>query len=155
MKQISVHTRLLLGGVTILLCIYTLSIGIGPVIHRFLSIGIDGDSRLEIWRDSLPIVKAHPLGIGLGNYQHVFAVNNRSFNFDQTVVYAHNDYLQLLVEAGWVGFLALTGGCFIFLFNRLRRINQLDGQRDPLRVLPGHWCLQRIDFNDRSQFFRF
>jgi O-antigen ligase len=133
MKKISVHTRLLLGGITVLLCVYTLSIGIGPVMHRFLSIGIDGDSRLGIWHDSLPIVKAHPLGIGLGNYQHVFAVHNWSLNSDQAVVYAHNDYLQLLVEAGWVGFLALTGSFFIFLVNRLRRINQLDCQRDPLR----------------------
>lgn len=133
MKGVARQTRVLLGGIIVLLGVYILTIGIGPVTHRFLSIGSDGSSRLEIWRDSLPIVRAHPLGIGLGNYENVFAVYNRSTSSDQTVIYAHNDYLQLLVEAGWAGFMVLMTGFLIFLVKHLRRINQLDCRRDPLK----------------------
>jgi len=37
-------------------------------------------------------------------------------------IYAHNDYLQLLIEAGWLGAVALISGFFIFLGVGFRRI---------------------------------
>jgi hypothetical protein len=56
MRTVARQTRLLLGGIVLLLCVYTMTIGFGPVMSRFLSLGSDGNSRLEIWRDSLPIL---------------------------------------------------------------------------------------------------
>ena len=126
-------TRVLLGGVIGGLSIYALAIGVGPVLERFLTIVTDGRFRLDVWRDSLPIIRDHPLGIGLRNYELVFPVYDQSPNFDLTVVFAHNDYLQLLIEAGWVGFLAVVAGLLIFLGRAGRRIRQLDPRRDPLR----------------------
>ncbi len=115
MKTATLHIRVLLGGIIVLLCIYTMTIGIGPIMQRFLSIGGDSGSRLDIWGDSLPIIRDHPLGIGLRNFEIVFPMYNRSLTYDKTVLYAHNDYLQLLIEAGWIGFLAIMCGFFIFL----------------------------------------
>ncbi len=133
MKAVAMQTRIVLGGIIVLLCIYAMVIGVGPIVQRFFSLGSDGISRMDIWRDSLPIVKDHPLGIGLSNYENVFQVYNQSATSDKTVVYAHNDYLQLLVETGWIGFIAIMSVFLIFLVKRVRRIKQLDYRRDPLR----------------------
>jgi O-antigen ligase len=130
MRTVARQTRLLLGGIVLLLCVYTMTIGFGPVMSRFLSLGSDGNSRLEIWRDSLPIINDHPLGIGLRNYENVFAVYNRSFTSEQTVAHAHNDYLQMLIETGWIGFAAIIGSFLIFIGKSARRIRQIDVRRD-------------------------
>ena len=126
-------TRVLLGGVAVLVSLYTLTIGVEPVIDRFLRIASDGSSRLEIWHDSLAMIKDHPLGIGLRNYENVFQIYNHTFTTDRPVVFAHNDYLQLLIESGWVGFVALMGAFAVFLANRIQRIRRLDFRGDPLR----------------------
>jgi O-antigen ligase len=133
MKTLALQTRVLLGGIIVLLCIYTMTIGVGPILQRFLSLGADSGSRMDIWRDSLPIVKDHPLGVGLANYENVFQVYNQSSTSDKTVMHAHNDYLQLLIETGWIGFLAIISGFFTFLGKSARRIKQIDVRRDPLR----------------------
>jgi len=133
MKSLALQTRVLMGGIIVLLCIYTMTIGAGPIVQRFLALGGDGGSRIDIWRDSLQIIKDHPLGIGLGNYENVFQVYNQSLASDKTVIHAHNDYLQLLVETGWIGFFTIMIGFFIFLGKRARRIKKLDFKKDPLR----------------------
>jgi O-antigen ligase len=132
-KDAGLQTRFVFGGIIVLMCIYAMTIGVGPILDRFLIIGDDSHSRMDIWRDSLPIIKNHPLGIGLGNYENVFAVYNQSFISGKTVTHAHNDYLQLLIETGWIGFLAAVGGFIIFLGKSAGRIKQLDFRRDPLR----------------------
>jgi O-antigen ligase len=126
-------TRVLLGGVAVLVCLYTLTIGVEPVIDRFLRIASDGSSRLEIWHDSLAIIKDHPLGIGLRNYENVFQIYNHTFTTDRPIVFAHNDYLQLLIETGWVGFVTLVGAFAVFLGNRIQRIRRFNFRGDPLR----------------------
>jgi O-antigen ligase len=133
MKALALQTRVLMGGIIVLLCIYAMTIGVGPIVQRFLSLGADSGSRMDIWRDSLPIINDHPLGIGLGNYENVFHVYNQSLTSDKTVIHAHNDYLQLLIETGWIGFFAIMIGFFIFLGKSARRIKKLDFRKDPLR----------------------
>jgi len=133
LKDAALQSRFLLGGIIVLVCIYAMTIGVGPILDRFLIIAGDGHSRMDIWRDSLPIIKSHPLGIGLGNYENVFAVYNRSFISGKTVTHAHNDYLQLLIETGWIGLFAAVGGFFIFLGKSAGRIRRLDFHGDPLR----------------------
>ncbi len=133
MKALALHTRVLMGGVILLLCIYTMTIGVGPIMQRFLTLGADSGSRMDIWRDSLPIINDHPLGVGLGNYENVFQVYNQSLTSEKTVIHAHNDYLQFLIETGWIGFFAIMIGFFIFLGKSARRIRHLDFKRDPLR----------------------
>jgi O-antigen ligase len=61
------------------------------------------DIRTEIWSESLPLVRAYwLLGCGSGGFESVFMQYKRTdpmFRVD----YAHNDYLQRLVELGIVG----------------------------------------------------
>jgi O-antigen ligase len=111
---------------------YSLKIGIDPVLERFLRVGKD-TSRLDIWRDSLAMIKDHPFGIGLEAFKQVFPVYNASNFSDTRFIYLHSDYLQLLAEAGWIGFLTLVGGFYIFLIKSFFRIKKLHLQTDPLK----------------------
>lgn len=72
--------------------------------------------RVQIVRDSVAMVKERPLlGFGVGNFANVYP-KYRSFFDNRVVNQAHNDYLQMLVETGILGF-ALTLA-FIFLVVR-------------------------------------
>jgi hypothetical protein len=62
-----------------------------------------GDARFGIWSESIPMVKAYPVvGCGLGAYESGFMRFKKvapMFRVD----FAHNDYLQILVELGIIG----------------------------------------------------
>lgn len=62
-----------------------------------------GDLRIQIWHESIPLAKAFPgVGCGLGAYESGFMRFKKvapMFRVD----FAHNDYLQILVELGLVG----------------------------------------------------
>lgn len=87
--------------------------------------------RLAIAQDSLRMFAQKPvMGWGLGTFPIVYP-GQRSFSLDVNVNQAHNDYAQLLVETGVVGFAAMLW----FLFALFRAVLQkLD---DPLRSWGG------------------
>ena len=111
---------------------YSLKIGIDPVLERFLRISKE-TTRLDIWHDSMAMIKDHPFGIGLEAFKQVFPVYNASNFSDTRFIYLHNDYLQLLVETGWIGFLALVGGFYFFLVKSVFKIQHMRLQSDPMR----------------------
>jgi O-antigen ligase len=78
-------------------------------------------------------LRDHPLGIGLGNFKDVYPVYNVSRISETRFLYAHNDYLQLLIEAGIPGFLALISGFFIFLGKSVCKVKRMKVHHDPLR----------------------
>jgi O-antigen ligase len=131
-KKLPMGFWIMSGAMAGLIILYGFKIGFDPIIHRFMLIG-EGDSRLSIWRDSLVIVKDHPLGIGLGNFKNVYPVYNVSRISDTRFLYAHNDYLHLLIEAGIPGFLALVSGFLFFLLKSVKKVKQMKVHHDPLR----------------------
>jgi O-antigen ligase len=62
--------------------------------------------RINVWRDTIPMVRDFPIfGIGLGAFGDVFP-HYQSPPWKPSAVYeAHNDYLELLVSAGAIGFI--------------------------------------------------
>lgn len=61
------------------------------------------DTRAQVWRESTALIKEYPLvGCGLGCYESAFLKHKKVAPL-QTVDYAHNDYLQILIEGGWIG----------------------------------------------------
>ncbi|MBL8212435.1 MAG: O-antigen ligase family protein [Bryobacterales bacterium] len=81
-----------------------------PLIARFSDLArtedISADTRAQIWRDTMGLVKASPwVGCGWGGYESAFLRFKRVAPMS-TVDYAHNDYLQVLVEAGIPAFAA-------------------------------------------------
>ena len=71
--------------------------------------------RLAAWRNALIMAKDKPvLGVGLGNLKIQYPRYHRSAVYDgmsgerKQLLNLHNDYLQVLVELGAIGFLLLT-----------------------------------------------
>ncbi len=65
------------------------------------------ESRMPLWVQSLSIIKDFPLwGSGYGTYQFVNPLYPVEVKLaDQTFEHVHNDYLEMLVEGGIIGFL--------------------------------------------------
>jgi len=123
-----VITSIIIGMVAL----FSFRIGVDPILDRCWTVSKEA-TRLDFWLDSLVIVKDHPFGIGLATFKQVFPVFNVSTISESTPYYAHNDYLQLLVEAGWIGFAALVGGFYIFLVRSFRKVRRMSLQADPFR----------------------
>lgn len=72
--------------------------------------------RTHFWKGTLQIIRDHPLiGTGLGSFGVAYTLydtHNGLYRLEQS----HNDYLQLLSDAGIVG--ALLGAAFLFMLFR-------------------------------------
>jgi O-antigen ligase len=76
-------------------------------IHAETRIELTGGTRLSIYRDALKMFAARPFtGWGLGVFPTVYP-QFRSFPSNFFINQAHNDYLQMLVEVGGLGFAVL------------------------------------------------
>jgi len=98
---------------------------VGATLFIFLIIGFGWKTRqvwlrptdrLLIWRDSLAMVKEHPLlGVGPGRYhlefRHSPELLKRIPRNKFIVNYAHNEFLEVLCETGIIGF-----GIFLWLY---------------------------------------
>ncbi len=122
-----------MGSGLVLLLFYGNVIGFENIIGRFLDIDEHAGSRANIWMDTIEIIRHHPFGIGLGNYEHVIPIYNSTGPIGITYRHAHNDYLQIMAESGWPGFILLAGGFSVFLGASIRRIVRLGPDIDPLR----------------------
>jgi len=144
----------MVSAVLVLFIIYGATMGFKPVFDRFLRIGSD-TSRLDIWKDSLAMAKAHPLGVGLGNYEHVYPVYQVNFAPHLRVLDAHNDYLQVLNESGWPGFIVLVGGYLFFMGSRIRRLIAMNPEYDPLLFFLGIGAISGLAAIGFHSFFDF
>jgi O-antigen ligase len=144
----------IMGLIIGMVSFYSFKIGVDPVLKRFLMINKEM-GRFDIWRDTWTIVKDHPFGIGLATFKQVFPVFNVSIVAETTPYYAHNDYLQLLVETGWIGFFALVSGFYIFLFRSFRRIKRIKLQNDPFRFFMAVGALSGLVSMAFHSFFDF
>lgn len=109
-KKASWKQPLLLGAFLILVIGFLVWLGGNELTRRLASIHseahaeLSGGTRITIDRDCLHMFLRKPvLGWGLGTFPIVYP-GFRSFYSTFFVNQAHNDYLQLLVEAGLAGF---------------------------------------------------
>jgi O-antigen ligase len=77
-------------------------------IHSEASTELSGATRVNMDRDTLKMFLHRPvLGFGLATFPDVYP-QFRSFYTDFVVNAAHNDYLQLLIEMGALGFATMV-----------------------------------------------
>jgi O-antigen ligase len=145
---------LMVSAILVLFLAYGGTMGFKPVFDRFLQIGSD-TSRLDIWKDSLGMAKDHPLGVGLGNYEYVYPVYQVNFTPKLNVLDAHNDYLQVLNEAGWPGFVVLIGGYLFFMGTRIKRLLKMKPEYDPLFFFLGTGAFSGLAAIGFHSFFDF
>jgi O-antigen ligase len=105
-------------GLTLLGGLVTVRFDRGPV-ERFSWWQDEAQIRFNLWKDSIRIVPDFPLlGRGLGTFREVIPYYRSQLDFVKISEvphgafwhHAHNDYLQLLIECGIVGFLAMIWG---------------------------------------------
>jgi len=89
-------------------------IGAEPVINR-IATGDQNNSGLskpqpyyggrgEIWENTWTMIRHNPLmGVGLGAYQTAYPIYARDNGVQGVTAAAHNDYLQVLADAGVIG----------------------------------------------------
>jgi len=111
-------------GVLALLAAIVAAVLAPRVLTRFSYAQRDAPERFELWQDSARIVRDYPLlGAGLGTYRDVFRNYRPQKDFffvagipqPAAINYAHNDYLQLLTECGFVGFGLMTWALVVTL----------------------------------------
>ncbi|MFT5365813.1 MAG: O-antigen ligase [Candidatus Latescibacterota bacterium] len=64
--------------------------------------------RLELWKNTLKMIRAHPLGVGLGNWQFWYPhyAQGEHINVQAAPERPHNDLLWIAAELGIIGLLA-------------------------------------------------
>jgi len=119
------------------------------VLSRFATVG--SENRVQIVRDGLKMIHVHPyLGFGMGTFATVYP-QYRGYVSHLVTNAAHNDYLQFLVETGWLGFAAGTAFVLLVFAIGLARIRK-GGPHRNLRTAALAGCLailvhSAVDFN--------
>jgi O-antigen ligase len=113
-------------GVLFLLSMVGLAVwvGIDPAITRFETLNEQyahpGQDRLSIWRDTLQLIRRHPLlGSGFGSFATVYPSVQTAF-LNNVVDHAHCDYLEVVTELGLPGGILVFGGIFTVLGRSFR-----------------------------------
>lgn len=82
---------------------------------RFAELDLPQDSRARMWSDTTRLVRESAwLGVGVGAFEQGLYRYKTSMPLNR-VDFAHNDYLQIVVEMGWVG-AALAGAVAVWVF---------------------------------------
>lgn len=114
---------ILKGGLSILLLLSAVGgaifVGGDTSLTRFAESATSDDitsSRRQIWTNTVNLIgDSLPLGAGIGAYAQAYTKVDSASGFER-VEQAHNDYLQVVADAGVVGF--VLGGLFLFWFFR-------------------------------------
>lgn len=90
------------AGVAVLGLVATTSGVVTRVIDRF---GGDPDARLTFWPDVIAAIgRYQPVGSGLGSFIRIFQRHESITTLHFTYVFhAHNDFMEIALEAGWAG----------------------------------------------------
>ncbi len=75
-------------------------IGFGPVLERFRNTESDLPSRVALWKNTIVLIRAHPLwGTGPGSFEDAYTLLQAA-DFEHRIDHAHNDYLEFAEEWG-------------------------------------------------------
>jgi O-antigen ligase len=124
-KNASRRSAAIFATACLLILMFLLWMGGKRLVERFVSFKTDDASyhtRVQIARDSVPMVKAHPLlGWGLGTFTTVYP-KYRTFYADVFINAAHNDYVQVLTETGALGFATVLGFLALVYLRAFRKL---------------------------------
>ncbi len=124
-RRTTVNNKLLVTVAFVAIAAIALWIGYEPLTKRFklTSEGAQEYSvvtRVEYWRASWRMFLDHPVyGVGLGAFPAIYPTYGHSSAKYERLEQTHNDYLQLLTDAGLIG--GLIGLWFLFEIVRVAR----------------------------------
>ena len=104
-------------------------VGSDPAVSRFETLGKEytgtGQNRISIWRDTLTLIRQHPLfGTGLGTFSVAYTSVQTAF-LDLLVDHAHSDYLEVVSELGLPGGILVFSSIFWILARAARRYRKI------------------------------
>src|SRR3989304_4865997 len=94
-------------------------IGIHPVVEK-LSTAVDIENRslqarIEFWKDTISAIKHFPVfGSGIGVFPFIYTQYS-TLTYFAFVNHAHNDYLELMLETGFIGFSIILWALYCFI----------------------------------------
>jgi len=109
---------LAMTGLALLAVVASLLAWRNGAVDRVLSrFDFEGEFRPQLWHDTLFAVRQYfPLGVGIGGFVPAFLAAERLEVVDVSMPNrAHNDYLELVLEAGLPGWLVFTAISIILL----------------------------------------
>ncbi len=101
-KKVRFFTLGCIGAGILCVLSYCLIIGDFYVLTRFLKISANQSTfvgRLLYARDALPVILRHPFGIG---YMGYYFIQPSIQSGVYSVMFAHNDLIQFLIDVGWI-----------------------------------------------------
>lgn len=109
----------ILGGGAVAIAVAA-TFALGPILERFEGATASTAGRLREWPVVLEAAEAYlPFGSGIGSFDAVFRSFEPLEHLDPTFFnHAHNEYLEILLEAGWPGMAVLA----LFLIWYARRV---------------------------------
>jgi len=114
-----------LSSIVGLVLIFSLWLGLDPVLERYSLLGGDTVLRVKGWELTRNVIKNYPiLGTGLGTFTHV-SPNYQTLSTAQGHwTESHNDYLNLMSDTGIIGFtiaIAFLATWYIYILKLLSR----------------------------------
>jgi O-antigen ligase len=121
-------------------------VGLDGVVSAFETRGVKG-SRLDLWRDMLPMVPRFPvLGVGWNAFATAYPWYQTIWKTDW-IGQAHNDYLQVLLDGGLLGLLLVAGLLAVVFRRALARAPRSPLDLGLLGALLGFALHEVVDFN--------
>ncbi len=120
--------------IALLLAIGTTSGVVTRLIDRF---GGDPDMRFTFWPDVITALKTYqPVGSGLGSFIKIFQRHESMTTLHFTYVFhAHNDFMEVALEAGWLGIALMLAGVTLLAIGAWRALRPAVWDRlTPLHV---------------------
>ena len=117
-RSVRLTTLILLPAEIAAAVTYVLATGKADSIGRFLTTSLHSSTllgRLLYAQDALPVILRHPFGLGYRSYTYMQGSFQTGVYSVQTV---HNDFLQLMLDAGWVPALLIAAAVVRSLFRR-------------------------------------
>jgi len=93
----------------------------GQTLERFQlrnlgNVGISSDFRWRIFSDVFQLIADSPwVGIGLGNFENVFAIFRAASYSDRRAIHPESDWLWLSSEAGWIALVVVLVALVFFV----------------------------------------
>jgi hypothetical protein len=134
--------RIALGFSFLLLMLTVILLLGGETLERFHlrgigGVGISTDFRWRIFRDTFQLIRASPwCGIGLGNFDAIFAIFRSGSLGDTRALHPESDWLWLWTELGWPAIALIVIGAGL-LIRRVLPLREGTNQRFRLAALIG------------------
>jgi O-Antigen ligase len=112
----------------------------GQTLERFhlrnlANAGISNDFRWRIFSDVFQLIRDSPwVGIGLGNFENVFAIFRAASYSDRRAIHPESDWLWLWTELGWLAVVLVIVG-LILLVRKIYPLREGTNQRYRLATL--------------------